>query len=231
MTGTVKLSNGQVVSKAVVARVKARQQPASYMTADQARKIAIRSAGTGSAPSAPDTASAFGDDSPAADPTAGARALYESLTQAATAPANAAYGNTLSDSLAGEGSYALDLGATLGGRDPNADPSAVTQGSFNWGNVEASNPFSKAAALVRSYGQQRARTTNGLAARGQLYSSAMAHQRGQDTYGYQSGQDSLNKALLGYLTGQAGVRRNAAVDRTNTISNAGLSGLNQLLGG
>jgi hypothetical protein len=167
---------------------------------------------------------------PPPDPFAAAKAQYGSLVQDATNSANTGYQNTVTDSIADEGAYGLDLGATLGARDPNADPSTVTQGSFDWNGVEATNPFSKAALLVRSYEQQQNRTTNGLAAQGQLYSGAMNNARSQDTFGFQQGQDSLQKALQQYLTGQAATRRNAGVTRDDTINQAGLAGLSTLLG-
>jgi hypothetical protein len=170
---------------------------------------------------------------PAEDP---ATAQYKSLLGDATTNANRTYGTTLVDSVGNESSFASDLGATLADRPKDADgayldPSAVTTGTFDWGGVQASNPFSKAALLVRNYQQQRGRTTNGYAAQGQLYSGAIQNQRGQDTFGYQQGQDTLQKALQEYLTGQSRSRRDAGVTRDDTINNAGLTGLGSLLGG
>jgi hypothetical protein len=159
-----------------------------------------------------------------------ARAQYDSLLNDARNTYGTQYQNTLADSIAGEGSTALDLGATLGSRD-GLDPTAVTQGSFDWNNVEASNPFSKAALLVRNYHQEQNRTTNGLAAQGQLYSGAINNARGNDTFGFQQGQDSLYKVLQGYLGGQARARRDAALTRDSSINGAGLTGLGTLLGG
>lgn len=163
------------------------------------------------------------------DPYAAARAQYGSLIQNATNAAGTTYKNTLADSIGGEGAYGLDIGATLGARDPNADPSAATQGSFDWNGVEATNPFSKAALLVRNYKQQQNRTTNGLAAQGQ-FGGALINAQAQDTFGFQQGQDSLSKALQGYLAEQARTRRNASDTRDSTINSAGLAGLQALLG-
>jgi hypothetical protein len=123
----------------------------------------------------------------------------------------------------------LDFGATLGSRD-GLDPAAVTQGSFDWNNVEASNPFSKAGLLVRNYHQAQNRTTNSLASQGQLYSGAMTNQQGDNTFGFQQGQDSLYKALQDYLGGQARARRDAGVTRDDSINAAGLTGLGTLIG-
>jgi hypothetical protein len=164
------------------------------------------------------------------DPYAAAKAQYEGLLTDARTNAGRTYGNTLADSIAGEGATALDLGATLGTRDPNADPTSVTQGNFDWNNVEASNPFSKAALLVRNYKQQQGQTLNGMASQGQLYSGALLDQQAQDTFGVQQGQDSLYKALQGYLAGQARARRDAGVTRDDSINNAGLTGLGTLIG-
>jgi hypothetical protein len=166
---------------------------------------------------------------PTPDPYAAAQAQYGSLLQNAANSAGRQYGYTLADSVADEGTTALDLGATLGARDPNADPSSVTQGSFDWNGVEATNPFSKAALLVRNYKQQQNRTTNSLAAQGQ-FGGALNNARSEDTFGFQQGQDSLTKALQQYLTDQARTRRNAGVTRDDTINQAGLAGLSTLLG-
>lgn len=159
------------------------------------------------------------------------KAMFNSLLGDATNTANTGYGHSIADSYGNEATFASDLGANLTPRDPNADPSAVTQGSIDWGHVQASNPFSKAALLVRSFGEQQNRTTNGYAARGQLYSGAIQNQRGNDTFGYQQGQDTLNKGLLRYLTGQSTGRRDAGVTRDTTINNGGFDALKTLLGG
>lgn len=180
---------------------------------------------TGAAPPPQGT---FVDSTP--HPEVGAKAAYDQAILNATNPANATYGSTVDQSIAGEGAFGLDVGATLDQRDPSWDPSVATTGHFDWNNIEASNPFSKAAALVRSYHQQQNRSLNGLAARGQLHSGAMGHQQGLDTLGYQGGQDTLDKALLGYLTGQSQARKAAAATRDSTIANAGLTALGSLLG-
>lgn len=184
----------------------------------------LAAGGTGPVVGAP------GPTEPPPDPMAAARAQYQTLLGGATNNANATYSNTVNDSIAGEGDFALDIGATLGSRTGLAD-SAATQGSINWGGVEANNPFSQAALLVRAYRQQGNRTTNSLAARGQAQSSAMLSQRGEDAFGYQQGRDTLQKGLIRYLAGEARKRKQAGTDRDTTITDAGLSGLGALLGG
>lgn len=166
---------------------------------------------------------------PPPDPYAAAKSQFKGLMDNAKTGADATYKGTLADSIAGEGTFALDYGATLGSRD-GLDPSEATSGSFDWNGVEATNPFSKAALLVRSYNQQKNRTTNGMASAGQLYSGAIQNARSQDTFGYQQGQDALNKAMRDYLTGGSRTRRDALGTRDKTINDAGLAGLGTLIG-
>jgi hypothetical protein len=103
------------------------------------------------------------------DPYAAAKAQYEGLLTDAPGPTGIRW-RTRSRVRA-------RLRSTSAPRWERATPTltrpAVTQGSFDWNNVEASNPFSKAALLVRNYKQQQNRTTNSLASQGQLYSGAM----------------------------------------------------------
>ncbi len=159
------------------------------------------------------------------------KAQFDSYLNNATNGANRTYGYGLADSLAGESQTALNLGANLGARDPNADPSAVTSGTFDWNNVQANNPFSQAALLVREYQQAGRSNSLNYANRGQLYSSALGKKQADTTFGYQQGQDTLQKQLLDYLTGQARSRRDAGTTRDETINTAGLDALKTLLGG
>jgi hypothetical protein len=59
----------------------------------------------------------------------------------------------------------------------------------------------------------------------------MQNQQGENTFGFQGGQDSLYKALQDYLAQQAAARRDAATTRDNSINQAGLTGLGSLIGG
>lgn len=164
------------------------------------------------------------------DPYSIAKGQLDAALQPTRDAAGKAYGNMLGYSIADEGTAANDYGATLAARDPNADPGTATGYSFDWNNVDSTNPFSKAALLVRSYKQQQGRTTNGLAAQGQLYSGAMLNQQNTDQFGFQQGQDALQKGLSSYLTGQSRARTDAGVTRDSTINGATLAGLQSLLG-
>lgn len=66
---------------------------------------------------------------------------------------------------------------------------------------DASNPFSKAALLLRNYNQQQAGTKNSMAARGQLFSGAFLRGKRENEFGYQRGDDAIKKALTGALVG------------------------------
>lgn len=79
----------------------------------------------------------------------------------------------------------IGYGRTQIGQEYGYDPS---------GNLNPSNPFSRAALLQRSYQQGQAGTTTTMAAGGQLYSGA--HQRNLDegTHRYAASEDALKRA-------------------------------------
>ena len=119
------------------------------------------------------------------------------------------YANTVTHLTDNENQTALDYGATLT-RDANNN---VTGSKLDYSGV--SSPFSKAALLQRNYDQQREGTTNSMAARGQLYSGSLLNRRGNEQFGFEQGQDSLQKQLASILLGSNQARDNAATERNN----------------
>jgi hypothetical protein len=83
------------------------------------------------------------------------------------------------------------------------------------------NVNSRAAQMKKRYDQSKAGTTNSLAARGQLYSGAMANAQGANDSNYSTSSDSLQKSLLKYL---AGNRIDQGAARSNFETNAGIAG-------
>lgn len=78
--------------------------------------------------------------------------------------------------------------------------------------VDPNNPFSRAAALKRTYDQNKQGNTNSYAARGQLYSGALKNAQNANDFGFQQGQDTMQKGLIGYLAGVAGGIGQAGID-------------------
>lgn len=69
--------------------------------------------------------------------------------------------------------------------------------------VDPNNPYSKAAQLQRSYDNAKRGTTNGLAARGQLYSGAMANAQNSNDRDLLQGRNTLEGSLGSILASLA----------------------------
>lgn len=123
-----------------------------------------------------------------------------------------------------------DTIANLGYEESQLSPSYGYQ-TDNSGNVsvDPSNPFSKAALLQKTYGENQARSTNSMAAQGQLYSGALQNQQNQNTFGFQQNTDALKRAYSNAL--QSIRARRTAADTTQYINtnNAGANRLQRAL--
>lgn len=108
-----------------------------------------------------------------------------------------------------------DYGYKAAGYDPTGAATGLT--------FDASNPFSKAALLLRNYNQQQSGTKNSMASRGQLYSGAFTRGKRENEFGYQRNDDALKKALTSALTGIAGGIAGAKTKADTDISQARLS--------
>lgn len=157
---------------------------------------------------------------PKAPPSIGATTSQPQATtagQASALPIDATYNNTvgannqtLSDALLQIGYQRGQLNTGYG-----FQPIFDAAGNITGENFDASNPFSKAALLQKSYTQNKASYGQNLAGRGQLYSSS--YQNAQDYAGTQYGQgyDTLKRS---YEQGQQGLTAQAAAARNAAAS-------------
>jgi len=123
------------------------------------------------------------------------------------------YGDSLGQQAGEEnraaGDYGFDLqrGANVTGPDGRVTPGQVTGFSAQ---DPATNPFSRAAQLQRSYQDSQRRTNTGFAARGHLYSGGRNAAQTQNTLGFEQGKDTLNKAFANLVAGWGSSRTGAA---------------------
>jgi hypothetical protein len=82
------------------------------------------------------------------------------------------------------------------------------------GQVDPSNPYSRAALLERNFSQQQAGDTNSFASQGQLYSGALQNQKNQTTFGYLQGNNALRNEY-------ADANANVALGQLGAYSQAG----------
>lgn len=160
-------------------------------------------------------------------PTAAVNPLYEGAYQDSLSNASTAYGNQIAGDTYGEDTTANDYGFTLArGGDGTVDYGATIAGG-----VDPSNPFSKMALLSRAYQQQQGQTTNGYAAMGQLYSSAIGDQRNVDKFSNDQNVDATQKAFRDAIQGYTQDRRSAQDTRNNAGVSAAWSRLQAYSGG
>lgn len=88
----------------------------------------------------------------------------------------------------------------------------VAYGLGQFGGDIASNPYSRAAMLQRSYNQNQRASLNTMASRGQLYSGATQNQANANVSNYGSAYDALSKDFGSRLS-QIGIQRQDASDR------------------
>lgn len=86
-----------------------------------------------------------------------------------------------------------NLQNTLFGLSSQREQLGINYGLGQYGGSVASNPYSRAALLQKSYDQNQRRTQNAMAASGQLYSGATQNARNFNTGAYSQGRDSLQK--------------------------------------
>jgi hypothetical protein len=118
-------------------------------------------------------------------------------------------GQRLTDTLAGiqnEGNQDL----TAAGYTQNGDQFAL----------DPSNPFSRAALLQRHYDQSQAGATNGLAARGQLYSGALQNAQNENRFQLDQGNNANLSSLQAQLQALAGRRTGAISDAADSNTSA-----------
>lgn len=139
--------------------------------------------------------------------------------------ANNQYGHTIAGITANE-----DLTGSDYGYDLTRDAAGNVTGYHLKDNVQATDPFSRAALLQRLGGQQRNQTLNSYAARGQLYSGALVNQQNTDQFSYDQNFDSLVKTLARYFTNSTQAKVQAADARDSGVSSSALQTLLAALG-
>jgi hypothetical protein len=74
---------------------------------------------------------------------------------------------------------------------------------------DPNNPYSQAALARTIYQQSKSGTTNRMAGRGLLYSSAVNNAQNQNDTNFNVGEDSRQKGLIGFLNGLTGQEKGA----------------------
>jgi hypothetical protein len=103
------------------------------------------------------------------------------------------------------------LNQTNIGLDDQERGLGVSYGMGQFGADAASNPYSRAAMLQRSYNQNQRASINTMASRGQLYAGATQNQANANASNYGSAYDALSKDFGGRMS-QIGVQRQSAQD-------------------
>lgn len=101
------------------------------------------------------------------------------------------------------------LNQAQAGYDDQERQLGISYGLGNMGGSFASNPYSRAALLQRSYDQNQLRTQNSMAAAGQLYSGATQSARNFNRFNYGQAGDALRKDF-GSRMSQVGLQRQGA---------------------
>lgn len=101
------------------------------------------------------------------------------------------------------------LNQSQAGFDDQEKQLGISYGLGNMGGSFASNPYSRAALLQRSYDQNQRRTQNSMASAGQLYSGATQSARNFNNFNYGQAGDALRKDF-GSRVGQIGLQRQGA---------------------
>lgn len=107
------------------------------------------------------------------------------------------------------------------GLDDQENQLGINYGLGEKGGSVASNPYSRAALLQRSYDQNQRRTQNSMAAAGQLYSGATQNARNFNSFNYGQAGDALRKDF-GSRISQIGVQRQGALDQLGAARESAL---------
>lgn len=102
---------------------------------------------------------------------------------------------------------------------------------INKATFDPSDPFSKMSLLQQSYEQSKAGSTNSLAARGQLFSGALGHQRTIDHTNASGAFDTLMKSFQDIVNGANQSNTGAISNYGTGATGLGATRLNQQIGG
>jgi hypothetical protein len=115
-----------------------------------------------------------------------AKAAFQRDAQAPSYRDDEAYKRTV-------GTANANLQNSLSGLSAQRRELGINYGLGEAGGSVASNPYSRAALLQKSYDQNQVRTQNSMAASGQLYSGATQNARNLNVGNYGQARDSLQK--------------------------------------
>jgi hypothetical protein len=85
---------------------------------------------------------------------------------------------------------------------------------------DPSNPFSRAALLRKNYQESKQGTQTGYAARGQLYAGALQTAQAANDTGFNQNENSLERALLGFLANNQGAQNRARSSYETSVAQA-----------
>jgi hypothetical protein len=110
---------------------------------------------------------------------------------------------------------------TLAGLDDQQRQLGVSYGLGQMGGSFASNPYSRAALLQRTYDQNQRRTINSMAGAGQLYSGATQGAANFNRFNFGQSSDALQKDF-GARTSQIDLQRQGANDQLGKAKEAAM---------
>lgn len=123
------------------------------------------------------------------------------------------------DSQMGQNTNVLNL--DLAGIEYGRGQVAYNYGFDAAGNLDPTNPFSKAKEFERQYHQAQSGTTNSMAARGQLYSGALQRTLDEGTHRYGVGLDALRQGATGEYNAYTQAEARARADYGQANIDAG----------
>jgi hypothetical protein len=149
----------------------------------------------------------------------------------AGAPAPVAFASVPSSQLPVDPAYDAQVAAlarqrddTLlslaGQRTQNLQEYGFTQAPTGAIAFDPSNPFSRAALLRKNYQESKQGTQTGYAARGQLYAGALQTAQAANDTGFNQNENSLERALLGFLANNQGAQNRARSAYESSVAQA-----------
>jgi len=99
-------------------------------------------------------------------------------------------------------------------------PTYDEQGLIRSLSVDPNNPYAKANLLRKSYTENRARTLNSFASRGQLYAGALGVGQGINDENYQQGSNALQSAFINFIANNQGRINSTNTDYANALAAA-----------
>lgn len=129
------------------------------------------------------------------------------------------------------GALGTEFGYTTSFTPGQVDPTTGLAGdpSVTVTGIDASNPYSRAALLQKSYDQTKQGNTTSYAARGQLYSGALGNAQNAAQTNFNTSSEGLrsafNETVRQWLTGLGGARQGAGAARTDALGDLTARGL------